>query len=378
MLDEIALAAWLYALGVVVADERITPRLAPGPPAPGSVSAIVPARDEERDVSTTLRMLRASEHRDLQVIAVDDESRDGTRAAMARVDGVEVVAGTAPPEGWLGKPWACAQGAERARGDWLLFCDADVRIAPWTIDAALRLAGDGAGATVFPGLEVGGVAERVVLPAAGLLMQTAIIPTWLARQPSSGVAIGVGGFLLVRRDAYDAVGGHAAVRGAVVEDIGLARLLKRRGTPLRWARGDEAVRLRMYHGAGELWDGWRKNAADAWSAPPAATALGAGAIGVLVGAPWLGAARGRPVALGALILQCAALRIHGRTLGLPRRYALTAPLGALFLAAVGRRLAGRPAARKTAALARSRASGHALNARATAWPGGRIPQARSR
>ncbi len=338
MLDALALAAWSYALGVVLVDERITPRRAPGPPAPGSVTAIVPARDEERDVATTLRLLRASGHADLQVVAVDDESADGTRAAREAVAGVDVVAGTPPPAGWLGKPWACAQGVERARGEWLLFCDADVRVAPWTIDAALRLAQDAgaAGATVFPGLEVRGAAERIVLPAAGLLMQTAIIPTWLARRPSSEAAIGVGGFLLVRREAYEAVGGHAAVRGEVVEDLALARLLKRAGTPLRWARGDEdAVRLRMYHGARELWAGWRKNAADAWDAPPAQTALGAAAIGALVTVPWIGAARGRPAALAALALQCAALRIHGATLRIPRRYAFTAPAGAAFLAAVG-------------------------------------------
>jgi hypothetical protein len=337
VLDHLALAAWAYAVAVVVADERLTPRLAPGPAAEGSVTVIVPARDEERDVERTLRGLRASAHADLQVVAVDDESTDGTRAAMRRVEGVEVVAGTPPPGGWLGKPWACAQGARRARGAWLLFCDADVRVAPWTIDAALRLAQEreAAGATVFPGLALESRAERLVMPAAGLLMQTAIVPAWLARRPSSSVAIGVGGFLLVRRDAYDAIGGHGAVREEVVEDLALARALKRAGAPLAWARGDEAVRLRMDHGVRELWTGWRKNAANAWDAPPLATAAGAAAIGAIVWAPWAGAVRRRPIAVAALALQYLALRAPGRALGLPRCYALTAPAGAAFLAAVG-------------------------------------------
>jgi hypothetical protein len=296
VLDHLALAAWAYAVAVVVADERLTPRLAPGPAAEGSVTVIVPARDEERDVERTLRGVRASAHADVQVVAVDDESTDGTRAAMRRVEGVEVPAGTPPPGGWLGKPWACAQGARRARGAWLLFCDADVRVAPWTIDAALRLAQEreAAGATVFPGLALESRAERLVMPAAGLLMQTAIVPTWLARRPTSSVAIGVGGFMLVRRDAYDAIGGHGAVREEVVEDLALARALKRAGAPLAWARGDEAVRLRMYHGVRELWTGWRKNAANAWDAPPLATAAGAAAIGAIVWAPWAGAVRRRP------------------------------------------------------------------------------------
>jgi hypothetical protein len=91
----------------------------------------------------------------------------------------------------------------------------------------------------------------------------------------------------------------------------------------------------MYHGVRELWAGWRKNAADAWDAPPLATAAGAAAIGAIVWAPWAGAVRRRPVAVAALALQYLALRAPGRALGLPRRYALTAPLGAAFLAAVG-------------------------------------------
>jgi hypothetical protein len=337
VLDRACALGWLYALAVVVLDDLAVPRLRPGPPVPDAVTAIVPARDEARDVEATLRALVAQQGAEVQVVAVDEESRDGTLAAMRRVDGVEVVQGRSAPAGWLGKPWACAQGVARARGDWLLFVDADVRLAPWAVAAALRLARGrgGGGATAFPHIEAVSVAERLVLPAAGLALETVILPGWLASLPRSPVAVGVGGFLLVRREAYERVGGHAAVAGEVVEDLALARRLKRAGTPLAWARGDEAMRLRMYHGLGELWRGWRKNAARAWSAPAPGVAAGGAALLVLVVRPWVAAARRRPAGLVALLAQVAALRRSGRVLGLPARYALTAPVGAAFLAAVG-------------------------------------------
>ena len=302
-----------------------------------SVTAIVPARDEARDVERTLELLVAQDHPRLQVVAVDDCSRDGTLAAMQRVAGIDVVEGIAPPDGWLGKPWACAQGVERARGEWLLFLDADMRLAPQAVSAALAfaIARGGGGATVFPRLETGGPAERIVMPAAGVLMQTAVIPTWAARWRRLEVAIGVGGFLLLERAVYDRVGGHAAVRGEIVEDLALARLVKRTGGLVEWASGDGLVSLRMYHGFEELWHGWRKNAAHAWPLPPPASAAAALALVLLAFGPWASAVRGRPAGALGVLAQVLTVALSRRGSDIPAAYALSAPVGIAFLLAVG-------------------------------------------
>lgn len=354
MIPRLSAAAWLAAL-VVVAYDRITlPRLQPPPPRERedlpSVTVIVPARDEERGVEETLALLRAQDHPRLQIVAVDDCSSDGTLVAMRAVSGVEVVEGTAPPEGWLGKPWACAQGFARARGEWLLFLDADMRLAPWTVSAAHRLALEraGGGATVFPRLETGSVAERIVMPAAGVLMQTAVIPSWAARSRRFDVAIGVGGFLLLDRTVYRRIGGHAAVRGEVVEDLALARSVKRTGGLVVWSSAGDGVRLRMYHGLGELWRGWRKNAAHAWPLPAWASAGAAAALAVVAWSPWVAAARGRAAGVLGVVAQVAVMRESSRSTDVGAPYALTAPLGVAFLLAVGAaslwdRARGRPA-----------------------------------
>jgi len=340
-MSRLAAAAWAYAVLVSVVDARTLPVLAPNdaaaPGPPRSVTAIVPARDEARDVGETLRRLIAQDHPDLQVVAVDDRSRDGTLAAMRAVPGVEVLEGEEAAPGWFGKPWACHQGVARARGEWLLFVDADVRLAPAAVRSALALAvrAGQPGATAFPHLETGSAVERVVLPLAGVVMQSAVIPSWLARLPGVDLAIGVGGFLLVRRDLYERVGGHAAVRGEVVEDLALARAAKRAGHLLPWADGRRVLSLRYYRGAGEMWRGWRKNASQAWRVPPVVALASGAVLGAVVLAPWASAARGRPSGLLGLALQVAALRRAARSTDIPPAYAAAGPLAAAFLGAVG-------------------------------------------
>ncbi len=356
--DRLLAVLWSAALALVLRDERTLRGLkaAARPRSATSVTAIVPARDEERDVGETLRRLAAQDHPGLQVVAVDDESRDATRAAMAAVPGVEVVAGAPLPAGWTGKPWACAQGVARARGEWLLFLDADVALAPGAVGAALALAEDlGASAlTAFPRLRTGTAIERAVLPLAAVVMQTAVIPSWAARSPRTDLAIGVGAFLLVRRDAYAAAGGHEAVRGEVVEDLALARNLKRAGHLPAWVRGEDQVALRFYHGAGEMWRGWRKNAARAWAGPAPLAAAGGAAVALVVLAPWARAPRS-PWGAAALLAQLATLTRALRHTDAGPAWALAAPVGAVFLGAVA------------AASAWDRAAG-----RGTDWRGRRV------
>ena len=356
----LAAAAWAGALATVLYDRRTVPELAAlrGRPAP-PVTAIIPARDEEHAIATTLSALVPQVR---QVVAVDDESRDGTRAAMASVAGVEVIDGTPPPPGWLGKPWACHQAVARAEQPWLLFADADVRFAPGAVAALLEFARscDAPGATAFPYLETGTRIERAVLPVAGALMQVAIIPSWAARARWSSLAIGIGGCLLIEREFYDAIGGHAARRGEVIDDLALARAAKRAGRLLPWARGEALIRLRYYRGAGEMWNGWRKNASHAWGGSiPAALTAGAVVQTALL-APWVAAVRGRRAGWLGVALQATTLVQVMRSTDIPRGYALCAPAGAAFIGAVGQqavidRLRGRAQWRGRAVSVRSRA-----------------------
>ena len=176
------------------------------------MSVIVPARDEERGIGEAVRSLRALEWDDLEVVVVDDQSRDGTLAAARAAAGddprVTVVAGAPLPDGWVGKSWACWQGVQRATGDWLLFTDADVVHAPDSLGRTMAMArrlGRG-GLTMFPTIVCEGVAERVVTPAALVAIGTFVAPGPLARKDDSRVAIAAGGYILVKRRLYDAVG----------------------------------------------------------------------------------------------------------------------------------------------------------------------------
>ncbi len=334
-MHRLAAAAWAAALATVLHDRRTTPSLRPLPGAPPApVSVIVPARDEEHAIEATLRALAGQA---AQVIAVDDESRDGTRAAMGRVAGIEVIDGAPPPPGWLGKSWACHQALQRATQPWLLFVDADVRLAPGAVAALVAFARTrgASGATAFPFLETGSVAERAVLPVAGALMETAIIPGWAARASWTDVAIGVGGCLLMERALYDRLGGHAAIRGQVVDDLSLARAAKRAGRLLPWARGEELLRLRYYRGAADMWRGWRKNASHAWGESLPLAFVGGAVMQTVLLAPWHGMARRRPVGVLGVALQVATLREVCRSTDIPPHYALAAPVGAVFLGAVG-------------------------------------------
>ena len=254
---------------------------------------------------------------------------------------MRVITGRPLPEGWIGKPWACWQGASVARGEWLLFTDADVLHAPDSLGRTLAMArrlGRG-GLTLFPTIDSAGLVERVVTPAALVAIGTFVAPGPLARAPGSGVAIAAGGYMLMPRDLYDAVGGHAAIRGHMVNDVTLAARVKRHGALLLPVPGGRLARLRMYHGGREVWDGWSKNASFGAAGGPGKALAGAGTLAALAVLPALAATAGvrrRDPALvatglsGTLAL-LALQRLSSWAVPTPARYAPTLPLGLLVL-----------------------------------------------
>jgi chlorobactene glucosyltransferase len=284
-------AAVLYGLlllGVVIANLAATPRLSrtalSGGPFP-AVSIIIPARNEERAIAAAVGSQLAQDYPDFEVVVVDDRSTDGTGAileTLARGDSrLRIVAGSEPPPGWLGKPHALWLGARAATGEILLFADADVRYDPRCLREAVGLLrereADFLG--LLPRLEAEGFWENVLMPfvigayygGPGLFVNRRR-PRW--------IALGGGAGNLIRRAAYEAIGGHEALKASVIDDVALALRAKLSGFRTCAARAEDRVAVRMYRGFREVCAGFTKNIAYAYQGWP-------GAVLLLLTAAWL-------------------------------------------------------------------------------------------
>lgn len=256
------------------------------------VSVLVPARDEAANLRRLLPALRASRHIDLEVLVLDDGSRDATRAVVrehAALDPrVRLIEGAPLPAGWTGKNWACAQLARQARSEILLFCDADVVPGPDAVGrtAAALLAADVV--TAFPRHERGGWYEEAVVPAIAKLPVAALLPLPLVpRTRWLSLAVGNGQWLAWRRTAYRAVGGHAAVRSDALEDLRLARLAKAAGLRLAPFIATRDLSVRMYRDGAGVRAGFGKNLYLLVGGTDAGAALAAALILALAAAPMI-------------------------------------------------------------------------------------------
>lgn len=357
-------AAWLglvlWLLARILRQFRAyaaTPAPAEAPPDPApEVAVIIPARDEAANLEPTLAALSAQTYpRDhYAVFVIDDGSRDATPAVVRRAAEADPRIGLHPagrlPDGWLGKPHACWRGARLAAGaDWLCFMDADVRAAPALLATAVDLAERRRldMLSLHPFQELGSFWERLVVPA-GMLMIACAKDLRAVQDPASPEAEANGQFILIRRAAYMALGGHAAVRGEICEDLALARRAKAAGYRLSLIAAEHLARTRMYRDLGSLWEGFAKNAVEimgnarrtllvaglgalfAWAAFLLPPLLGAAALRQAAPAPLLGAglaALGSAVVLGVL----AGTARHFRA---PVAMALLFPLGAGMVAAL--------------------------------------------
>lgn len=248
--------------------ELSAPLLAPNPAAPGHgplVSVLIPARDEAARIGRCLEGLAGQRYRSFEVIVVDDHSTDGTAGLACsyagRLPALTVLPGAPLPEGWAGKCWACWQAAQLARGEWLLFLDADVLPRPELLAAlvARATAGQRDLLTLMPLLLLGSPAERIVLPAFFALLY-GLYPLQLVSDPRSPIAFANGPCLLIRRAAYAAVGGHQAVRASILEDTELGQRVKAAGYRLEAAGAPDLIAVRMYAGWASLAEGLTKNA----------------------------------------------------------------------------------------------------------------------
>lgn len=251
-----------------------------------SVAIIVPARNEAANITPCLRSLVGQRYpaERLNILAIDDQSEDGTARILqdfAR-DHPYVAGLSSGPlrNGWTGKCQACWRGAKAAPGEaeWLCFIDADMRAEPLLIASAVAAAApDVAMISLAPRHRLVSFAERLMIPCGLYALSFRQDLPRAQAQDTSETSV-TGQFMLVRREAYDAVGGHAAVAGAICEDLELARLLKRSGRRVLMMNGARLLSTRMYNGWSDLWPGFAKNVLDTFGGPGPALATAAAAI----------------------------------------------------------------------------------------------------
>lgn len=320
------------------------------------LAVIVPARDEAAHIGACVAALRASDHPGFEVFVFDDASSDGT-ARLAAEAGATVLAAGPPgplPEGWKGKPWALQRAVfgpagdaeagprpELAGFDAYLFLDADVRVHPAALSRAhTRLRADGADfLSGFGTLTMLGFWEKVIQPSVGALILGGNDLPRINGATKVEHVIANGQFILMTAAAYRALGGHAAVRADILDDVGLARAAWAKGQKLRVLMMRELFSCRMYTNLRELWLGWSKNLYAGLHHRPLLVVLLIGMMGFNVLSPYFVALGGllagaAPVAwtgLGlVLLLHLVRLRLDG-LFDQDRRYGLLQPLGTVML-----------------------------------------------
>ena len=233
------------------------------PQNPVRLSAIVPARNEEPVIAACVESL-AGQAEITEILVVNDQSTDKTadivREMMQRIPKLRLLETQELPKGWVGKNNAVWLGAREAKGEWLLFTDADAVHNSDSAARALAIADEENAALVSfsPEQVMKTWYEKSLIPYVYCRLGSKFsFPD--VNNPQKPVAAANGQFLMIQRDAYGAVGGHASVAGEVLEDVALAKRVKSAGYRIWFASGKGIVRVRMYRSFGAMWEGWRKN-----------------------------------------------------------------------------------------------------------------------
>ena len=226
-----------------------------------TVSVIIPARNEEDCLGRCLESLSV-EQPDVvyEVIVIDDHSTDRTREIAKSFPKIQVFEAGPLPSGWTGKANALACGVQHARGSWFLFTDADTVHKPGSLQRAWSeaMAQEADLLSYSPEQEVHSLLEKAVMPVIFAELASSYQPSQVS-DPNSDAAAANGQYILISRQAYEAVGGHAAVAGSLLEDVELARAVKRSGRKIFFRLAPDQVRTRMYRSTTQLIEGWSKN-----------------------------------------------------------------------------------------------------------------------
>ena len=284
------------------------------------VSLCIPARNEAANLEACVRGvlacegplraalgMRGGEANVLEVLVYDDQSTDETPAILSRLvredPRVRAVRVELLPDGWNGKQHACWRMAHSAKGLWLGFTDADVRFEPATFAAALRQARATRSALIsgFPRQQTGTLSESIIVPMIFFILFSYLPFVKMRRSNDASASAGCGQFLLVRRDAYDAAGGHNAFKNSMHDGIKLPRNVRRAGFHSDLVDATDLLGCRMYRGWSQTWRGFAKNAYEGLGSPALLVVLTAmhalGHVFPWVALAWLGTERlrGGPV-----------------------------------------------------------------------------------
>lgn len=244
-----------------------TSALAPDPSrVPPRISLVVAARDEEDHVEACIRSLLAQDHPDLELVFVDDRSSDRSPEILAELEAelaprLRVLRVDALPSGWGGQTHGLHRGVEVSTGEWICFTDADCRFdSARALSIALADAEehDAEFLSIIPRLEAPSVWERSYLPLCSFVLVTGL-EIGKVNDPAHPAGYANGAFILIRRAAYERLGGHERVRQLVNDDVGLARAAKREGIRLRVTGNKGLLQTRMYESLSGAWRGWSRN-----------------------------------------------------------------------------------------------------------------------
>lgn len=257
------------------------------------VSVLIPARNEEANLEACVRHALASEPGPLEVLVYDDESSDRTPALLSRLSREDARVRALPsrplPPGWVGKPHACQRLGEAARGDLLLFLDADVRLRERGLGRLLGLveAARADVVTAAPRQETGSFAERLVVPLLHVTYMCWLPLALIPRTRDPRVLVANGQVLALTRAAWRRLHGFETIKSAIVDDMALGRRAKERGLTVLFADGHEIARCRMYRSGREVWEGFSKNLYLGLGARPARLALVAALYGAAFVLPYV-------------------------------------------------------------------------------------------
>ena len=267
---EISLYLSALALALVIFNS-LTIRVIKNSPTKvsGSVSVLIPMRNEEENVKGCLSSVLAQKGLDtLEVIAIDDGSTDNTSNEVKAFPSVELISGEKLPDKWLGKLWACQQLAEKSSGDYLVFVDADVRLSDYAVANSISKMGNWDFISPYPRQLTSGFVQKIFQP----LLQwswLSSVPLLIAQKYSiKSMAVANGQFLIIKRDAYFKSGAHAGIKTEVLDDLMLARNLLKQGYKGGVAEASNIATCHMYKNKMELFKGYQKSLWKAFGSVP--------------------------------------------------------------------------------------------------------------
>jgi chlorobactene glucosyltransferase len=326
------------------------------PDPPPRVNILIPAKDEGDGVRACLERVLKQDYPNYSVLAVDDRSTDATGGIMNdlaaahpdRLRALHVPQGGLPA-GWLGKCNALHTAAAHADGEWLLFVDSDVKIEPDALSTAVARAVERRydALSLMTRLETENFWEKLILPLAAASVGVITRMSLTNHDAHPNTAFANGQFFLIRRSAYEEVGGHASVRDNITEDVALMRILKRAGKRCRLYYGRDFASTRMHTTLGSMFSGWARiysGVTERHALPILGAMLFAAisglsayvilAISLVAFASGHGALSWLILALFHVAIMTAMLMVIYYLSGNPRRYALLFPLGGAVMIAI--------------------------------------------